>query len=169
VDVEIPADAPLAIAEPVFDPALDLMTAARAKATGSSTIATAPGFEDWSFSARQSVDGNPRSPWICASEDPHPFLKIALSEPQRANFVRIAPARLCPRSPGFLTLPREISVTVNGGAARTIALDERTGTWVDFKLDRQMLVNSVEVRLSGREVAQASVGVGEVVLQLTND
>jgi hypothetical protein len=169
VDVEIPADAHLAIVEPVFDPALDLLTSSRAKATASTTISGTPAWEDWSFSARLAVDGNPRTPWIASREDPNPFLKVQVTEPQRANLLRIAPARLSPRSPAFLTLPREISVTINGGAARTIALDEKTGAWIDIKLERQVLVGSIEIRLVGRETAGASVGIGEVVLQLTTD
>jgi hypothetical protein len=133
----------------------------------SSNIAKAPGWEVSMFAGRLTIDGNPRSPWIAAVDDERPLLKIMLSEPQRANLVRIAPAQLSPHTPDFLTLPREISVSVNNATARTITIGPGSGTWLDLKLEKSVLVNTLEIRLLGREVAGAAVGIGEVVLEFT--
>jgi hypothetical protein len=162
VDVEIAADAPVSIAEPVFDPALDLVLAAGPRADASSVCSGGP--DGIPFAARSAVDGNPRTPWIADAADQRPTLEIHFTEPVRANVVRIAPARIPPRSPDFLTLPREIAVAVNGGAPRALVVNGSPRTWFEARLDRAEIVRSLEIRLGGREVDGASVGIGEVVL-----
>jgi hypothetical protein len=168
IEVDIVDEVPVAAAEIAFDPALDMLLQSRPKASASSVLMKAPGFEWTAFAARQAIDGNPRSPWIAAAEDAHPMLSVHLSQPQRANLVRIAPARLAPRSPDFLTLPREISVAIDGGAAHVIPVDG-SRTWVDLKLPKAMQVNLLEIRLVGRDVPTGAVGIGEIALQLTSD
>jgi hypothetical protein len=168
VEIDVDEGAPPVVDEIGFDPELDLVQRSHAKASGSSTLAKVPGW-DTSFSAHRVIDGNPRSVWIAALEDAHPILNVRLEEAQRGNVVRIALARLVPRSPNVLTVPREITVSINGASASTISIDSDTRTWFELKLDRPKLVSSIEVRLVGRAAQNATVGIGEVALFLETD
>ncbi len=165
VEIDVDEGAPAAVDEPGYDPDLDLVLRSHAKASGSSVLSKLSGW-DATFTAHHVIDGTPRSAWIAALEDEHPLLNVRLEEAQRGNVVRIALARLVPRSPDVLTLPREISVSINGAAARTISIDSDTRTWFELKLDRSKLVNSIEVRLIGRQAQNSTVGIGEVALFL---
>ncbi len=166
VEIEVTEDVSVSAAEARFDPELDLLLQVRPKATASTVIAKAPGWEPSAFNARASVDGNPRSPWICAAADERPWLRIHLSKPQRATLVRIAPARLAPRSPEFLTLPREISIAIDGGPARTLTLGSGAGAWFELRLDKPTAVNLLEIKILVRDEPNVAVGIGEVVLEL---
>jgi hypothetical protein len=165
VEIDVDENTPVAVVEKSFDPDLDLMLVGHAHATASSTLSKTAGWDDV-FSSRWVVDGNPRSVWIAAQEDEHPILKVRLQEPQRANIVRIAIARLEPRTPDFLNLPQEISVSVDGAAPKTLAIESSTRVWYELKLDGRRMVSSVDVRLIGRQAHNATVGLGEVALLL---
>jgi len=165
VEIEVTEDVPVAANEAWFDPDLDLLLQVRPKATGSSVIAKAPGWEPSAFHARASVDGNPRSPWICAADDARPWLRIHLAKPQRATLVRIAPARLAPRSPDFLTLPREISIAIDGGPPRTVTLGSGAGAWFELRLEKATAVNLLEIKILARDEPDVAAGIGEVVLE----
>jgi len=165
VDVEVADDVPAAMAERPFEPRLDLLQQAKVTASASSVVSNVPAWE-WGFAARQAVDGNPRSPWISAADDARPLLQLKLASPQRANRVRIAPARLAPRSPEFLTLPESITVAIDGGEARSITVGPEPRAWYEIVLAEPVTVRALEIRLVGRQFAGAGVGIGEVVLEL---
>jgi hypothetical protein len=165
VEIDVDEGAPVAIIEKSFDPDGDLVLAGHAHATASSTLSNVPGW-DQNFGSRFVVDGNPRSVWIASQEDEHPLLKVRLQEPQRASVVRIAIARLEPRTPDFLNLPQEISVSIDGGTAKTMAIESSTRVWYELPLGSRRMVSSIDVRLIGRQARNATVGIGEVALFL---
>jgi hypothetical protein len=164
VEVEITEDIPRIQVEAPFAPAQDLLLQSRPEVTSSSFLKKAAWIDNTVFAASQVVDGNPRAPWIAAVQDAQPYVCIHLGEPKRADVVRIAPARLVPRNPDFLTLPKEISVRIDGDTAHVLPVDPAK-FWVELVLPKPVNITQVEIRLVGREGPAAAVGIGEVVLE----
>ena len=88
---------------------------------------------------------------------------------QRANVVRVEPARLVPRTPDFLTLSREIAVRINHGRFHTVTVSAGPRGWAELRLEEPVVVRTLELRLLASEVGGTTVGIGELELLLTEE
>jgi hypothetical protein len=140
----------------------NLLEGSRSRATSSSVLAG-----EEKYPARAAVDGNPRTPWIAAQGDESPWLKITLPSSVRASRVRIVPATIFPRTPEFLTRPLGVAVRINGEPAVEGRFPAGSGAALELRLERPVTVESLELRLLGREQPGKSVGIGEVELALS--
>ena len=165
IEVEVSDELPGWILDPLEPWRPNLMArAARPKATASSVFTGDPGASAHGFGARFAVDGNRRSPWIADPADDEPTLRIALKRSQRADLVRVFPARLVPRSPDFLTTPLELSVRINRGERRALRVAPGPRGVAELRLEREVVVRVLELRVLTREVEGAAVGIGEIEL-----
>lgn len=166
VELEVEDDAPARV---VAERGSGLLGAAGPKAKASSVFAGAPEWGAGGFRARLAVDGNPRSPWIADPGEDEPTLRITLKRKQRADIVRVEPARLVPRMPDFLTLPSEIAIRINRGPFRTVTFSAGPRGRAELRLDEPVVVQTLELRIVAREVPGAAVGIGEVELLLSEE
>ncbi|MCP3920261.1 MAG: hypothetical protein GY711_32445 [bacterium] len=165
VDVSRAAPAWLASRGPGVGP--NLATGFRPSARASSKpkkSEKSEGLADREFEAELAVDGLIGTPWLAAAKDEKRALKISYRKASPVDVVRIHPARIPSRGPGFLTRPLALEVQINGGKVHELRLED-PGRPATIELAARTKIKRIDVRIV--EVAAGehpAVGIGEVTL-----
>jgi hypothetical protein len=139
------------------DPAANLLRAGACTAQASSAGRdAAPGW---------SCDQAPATRWLCASDDPAPWLELQPERRARGNLVVLRPAAWQEGDAEQQPEPARVRVVVNGAEARVVDLPEvRPAQWVvDFGAALEIRTLRIEVLAVRRgRLGACSVGFAEV-------
>jgi hypothetical protein len=127
-----------------------------ASASSSSAEASGPGY---------AVDGVHSTRWVCAAEDPEPWIHVKLGRPVRASAVLLSQANSKLSMRGQYAAVRRVALSINRGKPVEVDLGPDDLRQVRIELDRRTRIRELRVKVLLRAPTGAPAGFSGIELR----